>query len=339
MSGSQGRSRPSGTLDALDQRITIDVQLDPSSPAEDLRELREGLLASPRRLPSKYFYDRRGSELFERITQLPEYYLTRTERALLESLADELCTATGADELVELGSGAATKTRILLDAMARSGNLRRYVPFDVSESEVRRVALELAAEYPELEVHGMVADFTHHLRAIPEAEERLVILLGSTIGNYRPEEAVAFLTRIAQPMAPGDYFLLGADLIKDVARLEAAYNDSEGLTAEFNRNILRVVNRVAGGDFAPESFRHRAFYNRQADWIEMRLVSDREQQIELRHLELDLRLLEGDEILTEISSKYDRSRVESMLRASGFHLAEWHTDPEQLFALALARRE
>ena len=326
------------SLEPVNSRITIDVQLEDSSPASDLEELRRGLLDSPRRLPSKYFYDRRGSQLFERITELPEYYLTRTERSLLEAVADHLCTTTGAEELVELGAGAATKTRILLDAMARTGRLRCYVPFDVSESAVRRVATELATEYPGLEVHGMVADFTHHLKAIPPGEQRLVILLGSTIGNYQTEEAVAFLGRVAQLMSRGDYFLLGADLIKPVGRLEAAYNDSAGVTAEFNRNILQVVNRVAGGDFVPEAFRHQALYNQQQHRIELHLVAERQQRVRLSTLDLEIRLREGEEILTEISSKYDRPMIKEMLERSGFRLAEWYTDPEELFALALARK-
>ncbi len=325
-------------VEPLGGRITIDFQLEESSPASDQEELRRGLLETPRRLPSKYFYDRRGSQLFERITELPEYYLTRTERSLLETIADHVCATSGAEELVELGSGAATKTRILLDAMARAGRLRRYVPFDVSESEVRRVATELAAEYPGLEVHGMVADFSHHLRAIPEGQQKLVILLGSTIGNYGPEEAVAFLARIARLMSSGDCFLLGADLIKDPERLEAAYNDSAGVTAEFNRNILRVVNRVAGADFVPEAFRHRAFYNREHHWIEMPLVAERRQQVRLSTLDLEIRLHEDEEIITEISSKYDRPMIDEILAGGGFRLAEWHTDPEGLFALALARK-
>ncbi len=325
-------------VETVGNRITIDVQLDGSSPDSELHELHRGLVETPRRIPSKYFYDRRGSGLFERITQLPEYYLTRTEQSLLAQLADHICAITGAEELVELGSGAATKTRILLDAMARSGRLRRYVPFDVSESEVRRVALELTAEYSGLTVHGMVADFTHHLRAIPQGEHRLVILLGSTIRNYGPQEATDLLTRIGLLISTGDFFLLGADLVKDVERLEAAYNDSAGVTAEFNRNILRVVNRVADADFVPEAFKHLAFYNRQYHWIELRLVSSRAQKVHLRGLDLEIHLGEGEEILTEISSKYERQTILDMLGQSGFELAEWHADSDQLFALALARK-
>jgi L-histidine N-alpha-methyltransferase len=326
------------TTTPVSDRIRVEVQLEPSHQEADLAELRATLLESPRRIPSKYFYDQRGSELFEEITKLPEYYLTRTERSLLESIADELAVRTGAEELVELGSGAATKTRILLDAMHRQGNLRLYVPFDVSESEVRRVAEELTREYDELFVHGMVADFTHHLDEIPAGDPRLVILLGSTIGNYRPAAAVELLQRIADPMAVGDFFLLGVDLVKDVDVLEAAYNDSAGITAEFNRNILRVVNRLADGDFEPESYRHLAFFDRENCWIEISLAAASEQRARLEALDLTLSIEAGEQIHTEISSKYDRPAVEKMLVAGGFRLAEWYTDPDQLFALALARK-
>ncbi len=239
---------------------------------------------------------------------------------------------------MELGSGAATKTRILLDAMARAGNLRTYVPLDVSESMVRRSAEELAAAYPGLTVHGLVADFHHHLDHIPAGEPRLVVFLGSTIGNLRPREAIAFLRGIAAPMAPGDFFLLGVDLVKEPAVLEAAYNDAAGVTAEFNRNILRVVNRLTRGDFAPDRFAHRAFFEPENRWIEMRLVADGVQRVRLERLDLTLELADGEEILTEISCKYERSRVERMLTAGGFALERWFTDRAELFALALARR-
>ena len=319
-------------------RLTIETALERTDPEAELAALAAALDETPRRIPSRYFYDRRGSELFERITELPEYYPTRTERRLLEAVADEIARATGAEELVELGSGAASKTRILLDAMARASNLRTYVPLDVSESMVRRSAEELAGAYPDLLVHGLVADFHHHLDHIPPGEPRLVIFLGSTIGNLRPEEAVGFLRGIAALMAPGDYFLLGVDLVKDVAVLEAAYNDSLGITAEFNRNILRVVNRLAQGNFAPERFGHRAFFDPAASWIEMRLVAREAQTVRLEELELTLELEGGEEILTEISCKYRRPQVERMLADGGFLLDRWFGDDEGLFGLALARR-
>jgi L-histidine N-alpha-methyltransferase len=326
------------TTTPVSDRIRVEVQLEPSHQEADLAELRATLMETPPRIPSKYFYDQRGSALFEQITELPEYYLTRTERTLLENIADELAATTGAEELVELGSGAATKTRILLDAMSRQGNLRLYVPFDVSESEVRRVATELIQEYDQLFVHGMVADFTHHLDEIPPGDPRLVILLGSTIGNYRPDEAVDLLQRVCDPMTAGDFFLLGVDLAKDVERLEAAYNDSAGITAEFNRNILRVVNGLAEADFRPEAYRHVAFFDRENSWVEISLAAESEQSVRLEALDLTLSIAAEEQIHTEISSKYDRSTVEEMLLAGGFQLAEWYTDPDHLFALALARK-
>ena len=319
-------------------RVTVEIALAAADPRAEMAELRAALGETPRRIPTRYFYDRRGSELFERITALPEYYPTRAETALLESYADEIAGATGAEELVELGSGAATKTRLLLDAMARAGNLRTYVPLDVSEAMVRRSAEQLAAAYPALEVHGLVADFHHHLDHIPDGEPRLVVFLGSTIGNLRPDEAVAFLRGIAAPMAPGDFFLLGVDLVKETAVIEAAYNDAQGLTAEFNRNVLRVVNRLAGGDFAPRRFAHRAFFDPLHRWIEMRLVSRGAQAVRLERLDLTLELADREEILTEISCKYERRQVEEMLTGGGFRLERWYTGSERLFGLALARR-
>jgi L-histidine N-alpha-methyltransferase len=321
-----------------EDRITVELALERVDPQAELDELRAALEERPRRIPTRYFYDRRGSELFERITELPEYYPTRAETALLESVADELAGVTGAEELVELGSGAATKTRILLDAMDRAGNLRTYVPLDVSEAMVRRSAEELAAAYPDLEVHGLVADFHRHLDHIPDGEPRLVIFLGSTIGNLRPDEAVAFLRGIAAPMAPGDFFLLGVDLVKEPAVIEAAYNDSAGITAEFNRNVLRVVNRLAGGDFAPERFAHRAFFDPVNRWIEMRLVAQAPQKVRLPGLGTTLELADGEEILTEISCKYDRQQVEEMLAGGGFRLERWYVGTARIFGLALARR-
>jgi len=326
------------TSSPLSSRIQVDNQLDPRSSEVDLIELRSSLDADPRRIPSKYFYDRRGSALFEKITQLPEYYPTRAEKALLLEVADEIGHLTGAQEIVELGAGAATKTRVLLNALQRTGRLRLYVPFDVSESEVRRVAEELAGEYPDLQVHGIVADFVHHLAAIPPGSPRLVMLLGSTIGNYSPKQAVGLLSRLSQRMASGDFFLLGADLIKDLDVLERAYNDSSGITADFNRNILRVVNQIAAGDFNPRLFTHSAIYNRHFQRIEMHLAATESHRVELPEIDLTMDIQMGESIRTEISCKYDRSRIETMLEASGFHLTRWFTDQEQLFALALAQK-
>ncbi len=309
--------------------------------ARDLADLAAALRRTPREIPSKFFYDEAGSALFERITELPEYYQTRTERALLESIADRVVQASGADELVEIGAGAATKTRVLLDALERAGRLRLYVPLDVDESMVRRVAAELTAEYPGLCVHGVVGDFMAHLGHIPDGNgpgaRRLVLFLGGTLGNLQPEAARRFLKELRSEMAPGDSFLLGADLVKPIARLEAAYDDAAGVTAQFNRNILNVVNRRTGGDFEPAAFRHRAFYDPRNAWIEMRLVSRKRQAVHLPALGLSFTLEEGEEILTEISAKYDRLRLEGLLRETGFEPVAWFTDPEGLFGLSLSR--
>lgn len=326
------------TLPLAPPLVVLDVRDGEERSAHDLKELREGLLSTPRRIPSKFFYDDRGSELFERITELPEYYQTRTEGALLVSIADRIAEVTRAEDLVEIGAGAATKTRILLDALRRAGTLRLYVPVDVAEGTMRRVAEELVAEYPGLKVHGVVGDFMTQLDSIPNGGRRLVIFLGGTIGNLRPEEARSFLRRLHREIAPGDFFLLGVDLVKPVGRVEAAYNDSAGLTAEFNRNLLRVVNGLTGGDFDPGAFRHRAFYNRETDWIEMWLVSERDQTVHLPALGLEIDIRKGEEIQTEISAKYDRRRAENLLAGTGFEPLKWYTDLEELFGLALARR-
>ena len=325
-------------LTAAPDRVTIDVHLDPAGEEEALEALRSALEETPRRIPSRFFYDHRGSQLFERITELPEYYQTRTEAALLRECADDIVATSGAEELVELGSGAATKTRILLDAMDRAGQLLLYVPMDVAESFVRRSAEELAVEYPDLQVHGVVGDFLLHLEEIPEGGQRLVIFLGGTVGNLTPGDARAFLTAVHREMSPGDCLLLGTDRIKEVARVEAAYNDSQGVTAEFNLNILDVVNRLADGDFDPSKLRHRAFYDEEQHRIEMRLVATEPQRVHLPRIGLDFDLAEGEELQTEISTKYDRRRAEELLTDCGFEVVKWYTDDEDLFALTLARR-
>ena len=318
--------------------VIIDVHVDGQDPKEIQSELRTALTSTPRALPTKYIYDDRGSELFERICELPEYYQTRTERKLLSACADQVVSLTGAEELVELGSGAATKTRVLLDAMARAQQLRFYVPFDVSEGIVRRVAQELVNEYDGLQVHGVVGDFLAHLEHIPEGGRRLVIILGGTIGNLGPEAAPAFLSSIFAEMASGDFFLLGVQLETDIHRLEAAYNDAEGVTAEFNKNILHVMQSTFGATLNPDTFDHIAIYNQANHRIEMRLRSVKQQKVTIPGLNLTFALDKGEEILTEISTKYDRPRTEALLNTSGFQLVEWFTDPEQLLGLALARK-
>ncbi len=318
--------------------IIIDVHLNNQDPTADKEEIRAGLLATPRRLPTRYFYDDRGSELFEQICELPTYYPTRTEHALLKTEADDIVTRSGAEELVELGSGAATKTRLLLDAMARATQLKFYVPFDVSEGIVRRVARELVEEYQGLRVHGVVGDFLAHLEHIPQGGKRLVCILGGTIGNLRPDAASAFLSSIECEMAQGDFLLLGVQLITNVDRLEAAYNDSEGLTAAFNKNMLRVLKSVIGANFDLDAFDHVARFNPDEHRIEMYLRSVREQVILIPDPEWTLHLKAGEEILTEISTKYTRAQAEAQLTHAGFSPVAWYTDPDHLHGLALAKK-
>ena len=323
---------------ATTDNIIIDVHITQQDPVLIRDEIRSGLLATPKTLPTKYIYDDRGSELFERICTLPEYYQTRTEYKILMSYADRMIKLTGADELVELGSGAATKTRVLLDAMEQAKQLRFYVPFDVSEGIVRRVAQELVNEYEGLQVHGVVGDFLAHLEHIPDGGRRLVVILGGTVGNLDPLAALQFLSSIYDEMASGDFFLLGVQLETDLARLEAAYNDSAGITAEFNKNILLVMRTMLGASFEVEKFEHVARYNIPQHRIEMHLRSREDQTIQIPQLDIVLHLKEGEEILTEISTKYDRPRAEQLLAKCGFDIVEWFTDPDQLMALALAKK-
>lgn len=329
---------PTSAAGAEAARIRIDHHLESQDRRPVLAEIRVGLTAEPRWLPSKYFYDDLGSELFVEITRLPEYYQTRAERALLLRVADDIIAHTDARELVEIGSGAATKTRVLLDAMERANQLRLYVPMDVSEGIVRSTARDLIQRYPGLRVHGVVGDFMTHLGGIPDAERRLVIFLGGTIGNLAPDVARDFLRDLGSQMEPGEHLLLGVDRIKDRGRLEAAYNDSAGVTARFNRNILRVVNRIADADFDPDHYRHKAIWNEATHRIEMWLIAEADQRVRVEALDLDLDVHRGEEILTEISTKYDRDLAASLLTDSGFTLERWYSDPDDLFALCLATR-
>lgn len=322
-------------------RIQIDRHLAPADESAVQDELRQALAETPRRIPTKYFYDDHGSTLFERICELPEYYQTRTEAALLRRIAEQVVRVTGARELVELGSGASTKSRILLDALDAAGHLESYVPVDVSEGIVRRVAGELIEEYSSLEVHGLIADFMSDLGELPSevtrrGHHRLVAFLGGTIGNLDPAaEGIAFLRHVHDAMAAGDHLLIGVDLIKDHAVIEAAYNDSAGVTAAFNLNVLSVLNQRFTADFVADRFRHRAFYDPANDWIEMRLISSSRQRVRIEALELELDLYEGEELLTEISTKFDRQRLHKLLGASGFELVDWYVQ-DDLFALGLA---
>ncbi|HEV8631929.1 MAG TPA: L-histidine N(alpha)-methyltransferase [Thermoanaerobaculia bacterium] len=330
-----GRCLPARAADA---RVLVEVRRRPDA-EEERRELLTELRRPLRSIPSKHFYDERGLALFDRITELPEYYPTRTERAILERIAPTVAAETGAAELVELGSGSATKTRLLLDALQAEGTLGLYVPVDVNEAALVRVGEELVRDYRGLMVHGVAADFLGPLAPLPsDGGSRLAIFLGGTIGNLRPrDEAPAFLGRLRAALLPGDWFLLGVDLVKDVTVLEAAYDDAQGVTAEFDRNVLRVVNRLLHADFEPARFRHLAFYDRNEDWIEMRLVAEAAQVVRLGVSGESLHLAAGEEIRTEISAKYTRARAEALLAASGFAPRQWHTDERGWFAVALAR--
>ena len=304
---------------------------------QEFAELRSALLQEPPRLPARYFYDEVGSRLFEEICALPEYYPTRTEKALLEEHARDIVAASGASELVELGSGSGQKTRLLLSEMLARGPAL-YVPFEISEEVARRSAAALVRDLAGLAVHGLVGDFTRDLGHLPEGGPRLVIFLGGTIGNFEPPEARAFLRRLHAVMGPGDTFLLGTDLVKDVARLEAAYADARGVTAEFNRNILRVVNEVADGDFEPELYEHRARYVVALQRIEMWLVARAPQRVRLRALDLELELAAGAGLLTEVSAKFTRASAARLLAEGGFEPIAWYADRALDFGLTLARR-
>lgn len=317
----------------------IDVHLR----ADDLRGALErdalaGLTSSAKDLPPKYFYDEVGCRLFEDITRLPEYYQTRAERSILVARADEIAAITRADTIVELGSGTSEKTRLLIDAGVRAGSLRRFAPFDVSETTLREATSAIAADYPVLVVHAVVGDFDHHLGYLPDGGTRMIAFLGGTIGNFAPAARATFLESLAEQMVPGDTLLLGADLVKPVERLVAAYDDPAGITAEFNRNVLRVLNRELGADFVPERFAHVARWDPQSEWIEMRLRSEAEQTVKLPAIDLVAEFDAGEELRTEISAKFRRRGVAAELAAVRLELVRWWTDPADEFALALAVR-
>lgn len=304
-----------------------------------LAELRHGLSRPQKELPPKYFYDERGSELFEEITRLPEYYLTRTERALLERWMPEWIGILRPRTLVELGAGSAEKTRTILDALRVEVGFGAYVPVDVSADFLEATALRLAGDYPTLEVVPVVADMTASF-ALPPGLPRptLHAFLGSTIGNFAPGEAVALLRGVRRRLLPGDGFLMGVDLRKDPAVIEAAYNDAAGVTAEFNRNMLRALNALAGADFRPDAFAHRAFYHRELHRIEMHLVPGEPQSVAIPGVGTVL-VAAGESIRTEISCKHDRASVNAMLRAAGMEVTRWETDGDGLYAILLAAPE
>jgi L-histidine N-alpha-methyltransferase len=283
-----------------------------------------------------WFYDERGSHLFDEITRLPEYYLTSAERSILSEHVKEIASAARADTLVELGSGTSEKTRLLLDAMSSQGDLRRFVPFDVSEETLRAAAEDIRAAYG-VEVAAVVGDFHRHLGAVPRHGRRLVAFLGSTIGNLTPSQRRRFLFDLDVNMTVGDHLLVGTDLIKDPARLVAAYDDSAGITAQFNRNVLVVLNNELDADFEPDEFDHVAVWNEEDNWMEMRLRSRSAQTVLLRKLDLKVEFAAGEELLTEISAKFTEEQVERELWDSSFVVAEKWTDSRGDFLLTLAR--
>ncbi|MEA2324534.1 MAG: L-histidine Nalpha-methyltransferase [Solirubrobacteraceae bacterium] len=321
--------------------VVVRSYLGPGDERSLADDVLDGLTRPFKELPPKHFYDARGAELFDRICELPEYYPTRAERAILETHADDIAAETGAGELVELGSGTAAKTRLLLRAMAGTGALRRYVPIDVTEEMVRGTAAALVDELPGLRVHGIVGDFERHLRHVPTPgeEPRIVAFIGGTIGNFPPGTRRRFLRRMGKLLRPGrDRLLLGTDLVKDPAVIEAAYDDAAGVTAEFNRNVLHVVNRELDADFDVAAFDHVAFYDREREWVEMRLRAQRRMDVRVGALDLDIAFAAREELRTEISAKFTRERLEGDLAAAGLRLVDVLTDPEGRFALSLSER-
>ncbi|WP_433140041.1 L-histidine N(alpha)-methyltransferase [Actinomadura nitritigenes] len=304
--------------------------------AKTLRQdVREGLTGTPKTLPPKWFYDERGSALFEEITKLEEYYPTRREREILTARAPEIAAITGARTLLELGAGSGEKTRLLLGAL--EGTLRAYVPVDVSGDFLEEAAAGIAADHPGLTVRTVVADYEQHLHLLPAGERRLIAFLGGTIGNMPPADRVGFLGGLRATMGDGDFLLLGADLVKDPGRLVRAYDDAAGVTAEFNKNVLSVIDRELDADFDPDAFEHVAVWDGAEEWIEMRLRSTRDQDVRVGGLDLDVRFAAGEEMRTEISAKFRRERLASELESAGMELAEFWTDEAGDFSLSLAR--
>ncbi|WP_245565315.1 L-histidine N(alpha)-methyltransferase [Nocardioides insulae] len=317
----------------------LEVLLGPDDLRQGLeRDALIGLSASPKWLPPKYFYDDRGSILFEQITRLPEYYQTRTEHAILTAHAADIAETSGAQVVLELGSGSSAKTRLLLDAFLATGRLSGYVPVDVSAGALRAAMTDLRRDYPGLALHGAVADFDRHLDELPAPGTRMVVFLGGTLGNHPPETRGEFLAALSAAMRPGETLLLGVDLVKDPDRLIAAYDDSAGVTAAFNRNVLAVLDRELGGDLDPSDFAHRAVWEPDREWIEMRLRAVRPVRARLEGLDLDLAFAEGEELRTEISAKFRREGITAELGAAGLTVEHWWTDDAEDFAVLLARR-
>ena len=319
--------------------IALDVHISPEKLLEDLRtDVRQGLTATPKWLSPKWFYDAAGSELFEQITELPEYYPTRTERALIEAHALDIAERTDAAILVELGSGSSEKTRLLLDAGTKHGSLHKYVPQDVSPSALEGAIAQISHEFPSLEVQGIVSDFTDTLQNLPADGSRTIAFLGGTLGNLIPDERAVFLADVAEALVEGEFLLLGVGLVVDESVVVPAYDDAAGVTAKFNANVLAVLNGRLGADFDIQKFEHVALWNAEEEWIEMRLRATTPQQVHIADLDLDVSFDEGEELRTEISAKFRRDGIARELADAGFRVDEFWTDPEERFALILARR-
>lgn len=318
-------------------QLTVDVLLTAEERhAALVADARRGLTATPKTVSPVWFYDERGSALFEEITRLPEYYLTRAERGLLNAHAAEIAAVTGADTLVEIGSGTSDKARLLLDAMVAAGTVRRYVPFDISEEALRVAAIELVDDYPDVEIHAVVGDLHSHLGFLPTGGRRLVAFLGSTIGNLMPAQRQRFLFELDCALGSGDRLLLGVDLVKEPARLVAAYDDASGVTAAFNRNALRVLNRVLDADFAPDNFDHVAVWDADRRWMEMQLRATLDHVVRVGALWLEVVFARGDSLRTEISAKFTPDGIRSELDRAGF-VIERAWDRNGDFLLILAR--
>jgi L-histidine N-alpha-methyltransferase len=316
----------------------LDVYLDADDLDRTLKaDVTAGLTDDPKWLPPKWFYDARGSELFELITELPEYYPTRSERQILADRAPEIARHTRATALLELGSGYSTKTRLLLDALTASGSLSSYVPMDVSPSALSSAAARISADYPGLRVHNIVGDLTRHLKHLPTGGDRLIAFLGGTIGNLIPAERKSFFEDVRAVLEPGEHLLLGTDLVKSPQIVVPAYDDAQGVTAEFNKNVLRVLNTSLGADFDLDGFAHVALWDPGQEWIEMRLRARWPMRVTIPGVGLTVDFTAGEEVRTEVSAKFRREGVERELAEAGFALDHWWTDRDALFAVSLAR--
>jgi L-histidine N-alpha-methyltransferase len=319
--------------------LSLSNYLAADSAAQALRrDVRDGLTQTPKSLPPKWFYDSVGSDLFDQITRLAEYYPTRAEAQILRARSAEIAAASGADTLVELGSGTSEKTRMLLDALRDSGSVRRFIPFDVDAGMLNAAGSAIQREYPGVEIDAVCGDFEEHLGRIPRVGRRLVAFLGSTIGNLTPRPRAEFLSALSETLQPGDCLLLGTDLVKDVDRLVRAYDDSAGVTAQFNRNVLAVVNRELDADFDLAAFEHVARWNAGEERIEMWLRATSAQRVHVAALDLDVDVAAGEEMLTEVSCKFRPDGVDAELAAAGLRRTHWWTDPAGDFGLSLSTK-